>query len=63
MMTLTTYDEKLCQILEPNVCTTYKRFLALKKLNEAGILKKQPQLERWLKQRFDLDSLVVKREN
>lgn len=37
MMTLTTYDEKLCQILEPNVCTTYKRFLALKKLNEVGI--------------------------
>ena len=34
-----------------------------KAINEAGILKKQPQLERWLKQRFDLDSLVVKREN
>jgi len=34
-----------------------------KAINEAGILKQQPQLERWLKQRFDLDSLVVKREN
>ena len=30
--------------------------------NEAEILKQQDKLSRWLKQRFDLDSLVVKRE-
>lgn len=36
-MTLTTYDEKLCKILEPNVCTTKERFLALQKVHEAGI--------------------------
>lgn len=36
-MTLTTYDEKLCKVLEPNVCTTNKRFLALKKLHDEGI--------------------------
>ena len=29
-MTLTTFDEKLCSILEPNVCTTKDRYLALK---------------------------------
>lgn len=29
-MTLTTYDEALCQILEPNVCTTKARVEALK---------------------------------
>lgn len=29
-MTLTTYDEKLCKILEPNVCTTRERFEVLK---------------------------------
>lgn len=28
-MTLTTYDEKLCRILEPNVCTTKERVKAL----------------------------------
>jgi uncharacterized hydrophobic protein (TIGR00271 family) len=32
-------------------------------IDEAGISKQQPQLERWLKERFDLDSLVVRREN
>ncbi|MCI5774321.1 MAG: radical SAM protein [Erysipelotrichaceae bacterium] len=36
-MTLTTYDENLCKILEPNVCTTKARFHALQKLHEAGI--------------------------
>lgn len=36
-MTLTTYDEKLCRILEPNVCTTKKRFEALQIFHEHGI--------------------------
>lgn len=36
-MTLTTYDEDLCQILEPNVCTTKRRFETLKTLYENGI--------------------------
>lgn len=36
-MTLTTYDEALCRILEPNVCTTKARFEALKVLRDAGI--------------------------
>jgi DNA repair photolyase len=36
-MTLTTYDEALCRIIEPNVSTTYERFLALEKFREAGI--------------------------
>ncbi|MDR1689471.1 MAG: radical SAM protein [Clostridiales bacterium] len=36
-MTLTTYDEDLCKIIEPNVCTTKRRFEVLKILNEAGI--------------------------
>ncbi|NLY19758.1 MAG: radical SAM protein [Tissierellia bacterium] len=36
-MTLTTYDEKLCKIIEPNVSTTRERFEALKILNDAGI--------------------------
>ena len=36
-MTLTTFDEKLCRILEPNVATTKQRFSALMKLKEAGI--------------------------
>lgn len=36
-MTLTTYDEKLCKILEPKVCTTKKRFEVLKILQENGI--------------------------
>lgn len=36
-MTLTTYDEELCKILEPNVCTTKKRVEALKILHENGI--------------------------
>ncbi|MBE5801113.1 MAG: radical SAM protein [Clostridiales bacterium] len=36
-MTLTTYDEALCGILEPNVCTTYRRYQVLKHLQEEGI--------------------------
>ncbi|NLF36528.1 MAG: radical SAM protein [Clostridiaceae bacterium] len=36
-MTLTTYDEKLCKILEPNVCTTKKRYEVLKVLQENKI--------------------------
>ncbi len=36
-MTLTTYDENLCKIIEPNVCTTYERFKTLKRLNEENI--------------------------
>ncbi len=36
-MTLTTADEALCKKLEPNVSTTYQRFLALKQLQDAGI--------------------------
>lgn len=36
-MTLTTADDKLCRIIEPNVCVTSKRVEALKKLNENGI--------------------------
>ena len=36
-MTLTTYDEDLCKILEPNVCTTHRRFEVLKILHEHGI--------------------------
>ena len=36
-MTLTTYDEDLCKILEPKVSTTKKRFETLKTLKENGI--------------------------
>lgn len=36
-MTLTTYDEELCKILEPGVCTTKKRFEALQIFKENGI--------------------------
>lgn len=36
-MTMTTYDEKLCKIIEPNVCTTKERFEALKIFYENGI--------------------------
>lgn len=36
-MTLTTYDEALCRILEPNVCTTRRRFEVLKTLCDNGI--------------------------
>lgn len=36
-MTLTTYDEALCKIVEPNVSTTKERFETLKILHENGI--------------------------
>lgn len=36
-MTLTTYDETLCKILEPNVCTTKERVKALRIFHEHGI--------------------------
>ncbi|WP_405268738.1 radical SAM protein [Methanobrevibacter sp.] len=36
-MTITTADDELCRILEPNVCTTSRRFEVLRALNENGI--------------------------
>lgn len=36
-MTLTTYDEELCKKLEPNVCTTKRRFEVLCEMQKAGI--------------------------
>ena len=36
-MTLTTFDEKLCKIIEPNVSTTKERFETLKILNQNNI--------------------------
>ena len=36
-MTLTTYDEELCKILEPNVCTTKRRFEVLEIMRDEGI--------------------------
>lgn len=36
-MTLTTYDDDLCKILEPNVCNTKRRIEVLKKMQERGI--------------------------
>lgn len=36
-MTLTTYDDELCQILEPNVCNTRRRIEVLEKLQKRGI--------------------------
>ncbi len=36
-MTMTTYDEKLCRILEPNVCTTKRRYEVLQIMKENGI--------------------------
>ena len=36
-MTLTTYDDDLCRILEPNVCNTKRRIEVLKKMRERGI--------------------------
>ena len=35
--TLTTFDEDLCRILEPNVCTTRRRFEMLLACREAGL--------------------------
>ncbi len=36
-MTLTTYDDELCAILEPNVCNTKRRIEVLEKLRERSI--------------------------
>lgn len=36
-MTLTTWDETLCRIIEPNVCTTRRRVDALRALAGAGV--------------------------
>ena len=36
-MTLTTYDDELCSILEPNVCNTKRRLEVLKMMQERGI--------------------------
>ncbi len=36
-MTLTTYDEDLCRIIEPGVCTTARRFEVLEILRDNGI--------------------------
>lgn len=36
-MTLTTYDEDLCKIIEPAVCTTKRRYETLKIMQQSGI--------------------------
>lgn len=36
-MTLTTFDDKLCSIIEPNVCNTTRRLEVLEKMNKKGI--------------------------
>ena len=36
-MTLTTYDESLCRLIEPGGCTTARRVAALKRFRDAGI--------------------------
>ena len=36
-MTLTTYDDDLCRILEPNVCNTKRRIEVLERMQEKGI--------------------------
>lgn len=36
-ITMTTYDDELCSILEPGVCTTKRRFEVLKIMREEGI--------------------------
>ena len=36
-MTLTTYDDELCSILEPNVCNTKRRIEVLEMMQERGI--------------------------
>ncbi len=36
-MTLTTYDDELCKIIEPNVCVTSRRFEVLCEMKRAGI--------------------------
>ena len=36
-MTLTTYDDELCHILEPNVCNTKRRIEVLEEMHQRGI--------------------------
>ncbi|MCR5291410.1 MAG: radical SAM protein [Eubacterium sp.] len=36
-MTLTTYDDDLCRILEPNVCNTKRRIVVLEEMQKKGI--------------------------
>lgn len=36
-MTITTYDDELSKIIEPHVCVSSKRFLAIQKMSEAGL--------------------------
>ena len=36
-MTLTTFDDKMCSIIEPNVCNTKRRIEVLEKMKERGI--------------------------
>ena len=36
-ITLTTYDDALCRIIEPNVCSTRRRIEVLEKMQERGI--------------------------
>ena len=36
-MTLTTYDDEMCSIIEPNVCNTKRRIEVLEKMKEKGI--------------------------
>ena len=36
-MTLTTYDDELCRIVEPNVCNTKRRIEVLERMRERGI--------------------------
>ncbi|MBR3534087.1 MAG: radical SAM protein [Clostridiales bacterium] len=36
-MTLTTYDDDLCSVLEPNVCNTKRRIEVLRQMNQRGI--------------------------
>ncbi len=36
-MTLTTYDENLCRLIEPDVSSTYERYLALKEFQKENI--------------------------
>ena len=36
-VTLTTYDDRLCQIIEPNVCNTKRRIEVLEAMRERGI--------------------------
>ncbi len=36
-MTLTTFDDELCKIIEPNVCTTKRRIEVLEEMHKKGI--------------------------